>query len=224
MDAHPDMVVAHELDVLKFVEAGFDLDQSCYLMIENARRCGAAGRRWGRYLYTVPGQWQGRYRSIRLLGDKKAGRTTSQIGQNETGLDLLLDRFGDRLRFVHVVRNPFDIVATLAKIRQTTVEETAESLFFLVQSVARIRRRLGPARYIDLRHESLIANPRGQLKRLCSFFELEAEQDWVEACCSIITPTSRRSRAQIFWDPALIRAIEAACKRYDFLSTYSFEN
>ena len=71
LDAHPRMVVSHELDVLKYVAAGYRRDQLLTLVLEHARVNVAAGRTsWG-YSYAVPGQWQGRYRDLAVVGDKR---------------------------------------------------------------------------------------------------------------------------------------------------------
>ncbi len=70
LDAHPQVAMAHELDVMKFMNAGFDREQIEYLLIENARRSAAAGRSWGLFDYRVAGQWQGRFEKLKVLGDK----------------------------------------------------------------------------------------------------------------------------------------------------------
>src|SRR5262245_54048072 len=48
LDAHPSMVVSHELDVLKYVAAGYRRDQLMTLVLEHANANAAAGRKsWG---------------------------------------------------------------------------------------------------------------------------------------------------------------------------------
>src|SRR4051812_7341147 len=61
LDAHPNMVIAHELDVLKFVRAGFSCEQIFYLLLENSENYAKAGRKYSGYSYAVPNQWQGRF-------------------------------------------------------------------------------------------------------------------------------------------------------------------
>ena len=44
LDAHPNVIIAHELDALKFVKAGFDKHQLYQLLLENSRRFVRGGR------------------------------------------------------------------------------------------------------------------------------------------------------------------------------------
>jgi hypothetical protein len=70
LDAHPQMVVAHELGVPRYVAARFSRRQVLYLLAANARRAAARGRPHIHYSHAVPGQRQGRCRDLRVIGDK----------------------------------------------------------------------------------------------------------------------------------------------------------
>src|SRR5829696_2032744 len=48
LNAHPDMVVAHELNALRYVQAGFSRLQLFSLLLESDRKFEAHGRTWGR--------------------------------------------------------------------------------------------------------------------------------------------------------------------------------
>ncbi len=81
LDAHPDVVVSHELDALKYVAAGYRRDQLFTLVLEHAKANAAAGRKsWG-YSYAVPGQWQGRYDQLAVVGDKRGRATTARLAE-----------------------------------------------------------------------------------------------------------------------------------------------
>ncbi|MDQ4062826.1 MAG: sulfotransferase, partial [Actinomycetota bacterium] len=56
LDAHPQTIIAHELDALKLVEAGFDKLQLYQLLLDNSRRFARGGREWTGYDYEVPHQ------------------------------------------------------------------------------------------------------------------------------------------------------------------------
>src|SRR2546430_1706106 len=70
IDAHPEVVLAHELDLLRYVYARFGRLALCHLALENSRAFTRRGRAATLYSYSVPGQWQGRFERIRVLGDK----------------------------------------------------------------------------------------------------------------------------------------------------------
>jgi hypothetical protein len=226
LDAHPDLVFAHELDVIMFQEAGFDREQIEYLLIENARLVGEAGRIWGPHAYTVTGQWQGRFRTLKVLGDKKGGQTTTKIAQRPQRLQNLLSIFNNRIKFIHVVRNPFDTITYFyqqwGNRQGYTLEQTAKAYFGMARANAMIRKHVGSERAIDIWHEDLIANPRKDLTRICEFLDVDVEDSYLTACASIVWENPRRSRDAVEWTSQIIQSIEHELKKFDFLSRYSF--
>ena len=68
LDAHPDMVVAQELDVLRHLRFRYSREQLYALLIQRSRWFASRGWKWMGYSYAVPGQWQGRHRSLREIG------------------------------------------------------------------------------------------------------------------------------------------------------------
>ena len=57
LDAHPEMVIAHEQDALRHVRPWYSREQLFYLLLENSRRFTEAGRTWTGYSYAVPNQY-----------------------------------------------------------------------------------------------------------------------------------------------------------------------
>src|SRR6476659_2173203 len=100
LDAHPEMVIAHELDVLTFVAAGWPRRALYSRILNHDATFTESGRQWFGYDYRVPGQWQGRVSKLRVIGDKKGGKTTERLGARP---DLL-----ERLR--HTVEVPVRLV------------------------------------------------------------------------------------------------------------------
>lgn len=72
LDAHPEAVIAHELDAARYFRAGFTRNQVYWLILRNDRafaRGGATARI--EYTYAIPNQWQGRHRRLRVIGDTR---------------------------------------------------------------------------------------------------------------------------------------------------------
>ena len=151
LDAHPDMVIAHELDDSGSSRTASDA-ASCTLILNNSRRSRrrAASRP---DLYRIPNQWQGRFRSLRVIGDKRGMTSMSRIQRRPQLLDSLQRVVRDPVRFVHVVRNPFDNISTMAKRRSFTLEGAADMYFGLSETVATVQRRVGDDRVFDVRHQ-----------------------------------------------------------------------
>ena len=115
LDAHPDALVSHELDVMGLVRADVPMDEVFALIRANSAEFEAAGRNWNGFSYAVPGAHGGRSDRLRVLGDKKADwalrhlmADPALLGRLEAGLD------GRRNAWIAVIRNPWDNVATLS--------------------------------------------------------------------------------------------------------------
>lgn len=225
LDAHPDAVVAHELDALRLFQAGFRRNQVFSMILENDRRFTAGGRRGGGdYGYVVPGQWQGRYRELRVIGDKSAERSTRRLLGRRDLLDVLRRQAGDDVRFLHVVRNPYDNIATMWRRsqRESTLEEVAERYLTLCRTVGELKHHL-PTRVLDVRHEDLVADAPSELARMCAFLGLSAPEDYVQACTGIVFASPRQTRGDAPWTPELRKTVEEEISRHEPFAAYSFE-
>lgn len=226
LDAHPQAVISHELDALRYFRTGFSRDQVFALILENERRYAAEGRRWGAYDYEVPHQWQGRFERLRVIGDKKGGRSTRRMMTSPRLAERVRRSVGVPVRYVHVTRNPYDNIATmLAKKREgATLAATIEEYFMLCAGVAETKSAAGHEAVLDLRHESLIADPDATLGRLCSFLGLVADDAYRRDCASILFPAPRQTRGSAPWTPALIDEVDRRITGFDFLDGYCFGN
>lgn len=221
LDAHPDAVIANEADALRYVATGFTRTQLYSLILDNARRYGP--HREHVYDYTVPGQWQGRFRTIRVIGDKKGGRSTRRLARNPSLLDRLRKRVGVPVRFIHVVRNPFDNIATiyLRTMQQRGLAAAVEEYLQLCATTAQLQ-HLDPAAVLEVRHEELLASPHRVLTDLSHFVGLDASAEFLDACASILFTAPNRTRAKAPWTPQLLAKVNDAVHRYDFLRGYGY--
>lgn len=226
LDAHPDAVISHELDALRYFKAGFRRDQVFALILEKQRRDAETGRWSGQYQYQVPNQWQGRYRRLRVLGDKKGGRSTRRMNQDPKLIDRVARMVKLPMRFVHVTRNPFDNISTMLgkKRERGTLDATIEEYFALCRGVVETHRRFGPEGVIDLRHEDLLADTETFLRTLCGFVDLEAEDDYVKDCASILFASPKRTRDSVDWSDAQVQRVHDGITEFPFLSGYTFES
>jgi len=221
LDAHPQMAIAHELDALFYLKHGFHPREILYLMLEVSRMHGQIGRRWGEYTYHVPGQWQGRHTQLEVIGDKKGGMTTMRIARNPALLKQVMTRFGKRKRFIHVLRNPYDNIAAMVQHGQSLKAAVAE-YFKLLGTNRAIIKRVGADAVATLHHEDLVADPRGELSRLCEFLGVTAAPDYLEACASIVFAAPRQPRHKILWHPEILRMLERRIAAKPMIERYRF--
>ena len=223
LDAHPDMVIAHELDALGFVQNGFRREQLYALILNNADEIAAKGREQTGYSYGVPNQWQGRFERLRVIGDKRGMTSMSRIARRPALLDRLQHVVRDPVRFVHVVRNPFDNISTMAKRRNLTLDQAADIYFSLSETVASVKRRVGTGRVVDVRHEAVIADPKGSLKEMCAFLGVSPTDDYLEDCAGIVYASPHKSRLEAPWTPELKEAVQRRIDGFAFLEGYGWD-
>ncbi len=226
LDAHPEMVIAFELNATMYALAGFDRDRIFQMLLEKSQRFARQGCSWGGYSCLVPGQWQGRFRRLRVIGDKKGMGTTLWLRGRKERLDRLRRCVRTPIRCIHIVRNPFDNISTMLRRRQSRVRDLrgATDLYFhLCRLVAPIREELEPGEWIEMRHEDFLADPGRSLRDLCSFLGVDAPDDYVRDCTSIVFSSPRRRRSDWEWPAHLVRRIEEETERYPWLRGYRFE-
>lgn len=224
LNAHPDAVIAHEADTLRWLADGMRRHELFGLLLARDSWFGAAGRTWTGYDYTVPGQWQGRWRHLRVLGDKKGAESAAALRRDPWLLDHLRTRVGIPLRTVHVTRHPLDNVARMA-LRSARggppdLEAAARHYLDLVAVVERSRTRIAADEWIDVRHEDVVADPVGELDRLCRFIGVEPSADYLEACASIVFDAPRRSRDEVTWTPEALDLLARGLEEIPILRDY----
>jgi Sulfotransferase family len=224
LDAHPNAVIADEMDALKYIQAGFRRDQLFYLLLRGSRRAAKAGRQRTGYSYAVPGQWQGRFDKLRVIGDKAGGASAVRLAAFPSLLDTLSNGFNTRLKFIHVTRNPYDVISTMAEWARNPLENSCGRFFDFAESIDQIKKEPKKAEIYDLKHEDFIASPKAVLKELCRFLNLEENDAYFEACASIVYQSPHKSRLKAPWNPALIDAVKQKLNRVPFLKDYSFED
>ena len=70
----------------------------------------------------------------------------------------------------------------------------------------------------------LIRDPVMEMRKLCTFFEVECFDWYLDACASLVRKKLSRSRNKVIWSKEQIRRLEANMGRLPFLSRYTFES
>lgn len=229
LDAHPNAVIAHELNAIKYFKANFSKDQIYYLLKHNAEEYAQQGRNWSGYSYQVPNQWQGKFSKIKIIGDKKAALFTIELIDNPQLLGQIQKTVEVPIKMIHVVRNPYDNITTMFKKkdrRRTKVlnfRETIEYYFSLCENIKDIKNMVSHDSILDIRQEMLIENPQKTLSELGVFLNIETSKAYLQDCASIVFKSPRKTRETIEWNPDDIKLVAEQIDRYEFLKGYSFE-
>ena len=233
LDAHPEAIIAHEQDALRYLGSGFGRAQLFYLLLQNSRRYAEAGRDWNVYSYAVPGQWQGRFRKLRVIGDKKGALSTLRLDKNP-GLQVRLrETVRIPVKYVHVVRNPYDNISTMLRDgvfdwrtngRGRDLHRSIEDYFSLCEAMRRFEERTDPKDIFEVRHEEIVADPGGALGRLCAFLGLDAPEDYLRDCAGMVFRAPSRSRSKVEWSAGEIELVRERAEEFRFLRGYSYED
>ena len=226
LDAHPNVIIAHELDALELVNAGYSKNQIYYLLLNNSQEYAARGREWEGYSYYVPHQWQGRFNKLKIIGDKKGGASTRRLGKTPSILTRLEQKIDVPVKYIHVVRNPYDNITTIDKRHNISMkqgfQDSIDYYFYHCQQVDKIKKNKADDIF-EIRHEKLIEDPKTNLQQLCSFLEIEGSQDYLEDCASIVFKSPRKSRCEGPWTEELIDSVQQKMEEYSFLNGYAYE-
>ena len=223
LNAHPEMVIAHEADIMRYVHPGVSRNQLFGILLGRDREFAGIGRQWHGFDYAVPGHAQGEFTRLRVIGDKHAGRATRWLREDPTRLDRLRHVVGVPLRVVHLVRNPFDNVASMARNRDIPVSRALEVYCGLSRGVDRIRRELTAEELLDVRYEDFLQHPESVIPAVCTFLGVAADGDYVTACATLMEAGGPRGRDTVTWSAEERDTLETLIGDLDMLKGYSFE-
>ena len=223
LNAHPEVVISHELDAVRFVRHGFRRSQLFSLILQRDQHFGNMGRTWSGYAYDIPGQYQGRYERLRVIGDKRARSSVLQIAHQPELLDRMRREMSVPLRVIHVTRNPFDNIATEARRHKMSLTQATGWYEEICRAVAAVRPLLGSDELLDVRYETFAADPRNTLAEICRFLGVEPDAGYLDACAGIVWPSTNRTRDAVEWSSAERGGVDRLIDTYGVLGTYSFD-
>ena len=228
LDAHPDALVSDEIDVVRYMKAGFGREQIFHLIERGSRREALKGRVTARrldpYSLAVPGQSQGRSDQVRVLGDTRAGPTTRQLGAEPQLLDVLDSHFEPtRPRFIHVVRNPYDPISAMVKRSGRSFENAIDDHRRQCERLIQLRGRIDPRRIITVRYERMASDPAAELARVCDFLGLPADEEYLGACAGIVDGERPGEHTMVEWNEESIAEVGRTVDMVDFLEGYRWE-
>jgi hypothetical protein len=230
LDAHPNAIIADEVDVFQYVNAGFEREQIFHILLERSQRQAEkghvkAGRDQKQYSYHVPGAWQGRYEQLLVIGNRKAGISTQRLGSDPRALEHLQALLGNiRLKLILSVRNPYDTISTMNIRSGRDLESGVTQYFANCETIRGLKENVGSENLLALRHENLLRNPKEHIQQMCQFLELPAPENYLHACSAILFQSPAASRRKVAWSPEMIQKVHAQIEQYSFLEGYSYES
>ena len=260
MDAHPNVIIADEyylFDKLANGKGQRALSSRLSLFNElywNSYTCAKSGRRNSsshhtkQYHLGVDGMWQGRFSQLKVIGEKTGGATAMLYHNHKdrfkTLYKLLEATAGVPLHALHVVRNPYDMAATVALYQASgqpdehkvsaSVQNKFNNIGLLSQAVDIVLRKAEAVsrmkadsdldlKLLELHLDDLTANPRQEMMAVCKSLEVECPEEYLQACERKLFPSASKSRDVVFWSGFLKERIKIATRKFNFFNRYVFE-
>ena len=238
LDAHPNIVISTEAHAFNLVKMGYGKNALMfYLEIWSKIIFRFFGNKWTGYDYQVKDSNQGFSKSISIIGDKKGSGSLKAISVNPELPDKLREVVRLPVKYIHVIRNPVDIISTMYNMNSfNTKEDISQNRKFSRKILKRkIRSYFNRVRLVqrlidekemqilNVYHEKLISSPEETLKSILEFLGVEADHDFLRRCADIIYESPNKSRHSIEWPERIKGMVQEKCNLIPFLENYSFD-
>ena len=244
IDAHPNAVLAHEFDIFRRLATGSDyllnksrlfneLYQDSYTeAVAGWRSENSTFKRKGYSLkLNASESWHGKFRNLKVIGDKAGGRTSHVYrDQQEVFRRVyrsLVDVIRVPVRVIHVVRNPFDIIATRvlyqvsrgkgvrgqkAQVNSTlklkddhVIKYAFDALYSEAKAVHAMIKTCNLT-VLEIHNADFVRDPRKEVKSLCEFLGLSCSESYLKMCEQAVYKNVSRTRDAVEW-PEQIRKL-----------------
>ena len=257
LDAHPDAIVAQEFNLFTRLMKSpprnrLELYKSLYI---NSYRESVVGwrsqqqnpRKKG---YTLQinstNSWQGKFKRLKVIGDKSGGLTTHAYHSSPpsfvSAYRLLSGMVKVPVKFLHVVRNPYDIISTKLLYRMSE-QKGRKGNFTMERPITDIRRIMQATRSLDseargvrelvenlhpdileVHSVDFILRTKETLLKICDFLGLECDGNYLEQCNRAVYDKPSRSRTAVVWTRGCRDSVDDLIRGYPFFSRYSFSS
>lgn len=222
LDAHRNILIAHELDILKYFSWGLSSRSIFPIIAANSRRMASGGRAGGGYDARVDTGWQGRCLAPSVIGDKKAAMTAFRLAHCPDLLHEIRAGVPVKLRFVRVIRNPFDTISSMWKgnRRRTDLQSTIDLYVEIMKCCALLTELLAPEERITLHLEAVVNDPTTELQRICRFLGQSPGARFLEECETRLFPSPKRTHEGSKWPRPATERVQALIQSEPVLSRY----
>ena len=160
--------------------------------------------------------------------------------------NMLKERINIPIVILHVVRNPFDMIATtlamthgVPNTRQKLLE--GEKLRLTREEIMKVATRavflkaeafiqaitsevMEDLVVVEIHSENFIKHPREHIHKICEALNVPCPVEYVEACSEKAFRNISKSRQIIEWDDNVVESILNRTKTYPFFSAYTLDN
>ena len=253
LDAHPNIVIAHEYALFnRWAEAPElyndrrefllnTLYNSSHYSAQAGLRQGVDGIRKKGYTLEVPGWYQGTYEGgVTVIGDKAGGMTAQVYRKKREKFVSVYQQLCSTVKVpvyaIHVVRNPYDNIATMLLYNEHMKRSTNETHKY--RNFAGLRKQINAyfvqvesvlgmikdahLNDITVHHSSFVGNPKGTMRRVCNSLSVTCSERYLQMVAKHTFSTESQSRHSVDWTPELLEMVQNNIAKYPLLKGYTF--
>lgn len=224
LNAHPNILIAHELNALGPVGEGITRNKLFFELVRRDRWFQEKQKAsWQGYEYGLNGLHQGKSDNIRVIGDKAGGASVLEIRKNPNALEQLADIVQVPLRIIQHVRNPFDNITTMhLRHGKHKLDGHIRSYFMRTEIIHQQLKLLDSSAVCQIWHEEFCKETELNVRKLVNFLGEETDAEYESACRKAVYRDPKITRHDVDWSSEQIRRVEEKCKEYSFLERYTF--
>ena len=264
LDAHPHIILAHEGRLFLKLDEDMSRTTPRYntkLLILNALwrnsfRSSNSGLRTEEqkallkgYTLSIDGLYQGTFvPPVQVIGDKNGGQTTLMFVDDPSKWEQIFFKLKSMLndipiKVIHVIRNPYDNIATKVLYRSGGTKKTTSvkhnnitrvvnldkmnycvhEYFNMFQAIQQMKSKYD-LDYLEVHGKDLIENPKTILLSMCEFLGVSCSDDYLEICSNKLFKTESKTRYNLKWTNELLSYIQKSIMKFDNLKRYSFNS
>ena len=252
LDSHPHIVISHEYGLFMQLSRGTVAPTKPEIFnalwnksVQSISKGGVRNDGHKGYTLRVDGLYAGSYMNhIDVIGDKKGYQTTSMLIEQADKWSYtykILKSLDVSLKVIHVIRNPYDNIATGAlyqlpegiadlkesnktfKIDPAIMDSKIEMYFSLHKAIEEAEKKYD-LDIIDVYGTDLILDSKGTLVRICNSLGVTCSNKYLETCSNKIYKTESKTRHRIEWTDDQLKKIQKKINKYDRLRHYSFDS
>ncbi len=221
LNAHPRIVIANHFNVLAEFDRYPQKEDLEWAMLQKDRKFVRKGQQQAGYEYSLPGWYQGSYTRLNILGDKKGSGTTDILGESPDALDHLQAKIGVPLSLIHVTRNPWDHIPTIARLDTNGDVDAAIRLYEKKARIIEETRKRKEYDLIELSSEEYCKNTRKEHRRLVEALGETCPEGYRDDVNRKVMNEPKKRRGEVTWNEERTQRVRSFIARFDFLKKYA---
>ncbi len=222
IDAHPNMVCAHESRASQVHWAKYGRQKLLDEIFQMAASQRSMNRPSAGYEYGIDHEPK-RPETIRTVGDKVHNPALLRLHGDPKLLPTMRDMVGVPLRLVHVIRNPLDVVTTMHLRSGAPIIDRMRWYFMHLDAGLSVRAAVGEDDWLDVHLERLISDSVEQISRLTGHLGEPVHEEYLARCRKRIFNAPKFTRDLSIWPSEAKQELRFRAKLYGWLAPYMDE-